>query len=163
MTGQLPLRRSWLWALAICAAAAIGEGLFAGSGVGARFAELALPPYSPPLPVWAIIGALYYLLFFFLLKSLLGTRPTPKLTPFALALVALLLCANAVWNWFFFREKDLWLSTVFYLPYGAAAVTLAVVLFRLRSPLSFWYLLYVVYLAYAGWWGIGLWRLNADA
>ena len=163
MTVHLPLRRPWLWALAACAVAAGSEGLLAGSGVGARFDELLLPPFSPPLWAWAIIGILYYVLFFFLLSSLLGNPPTPTLTLSALVLVALLLAANATWNWFFFRERDLWLSTVFYAPYAAVALTLAFVLFRLRSPLFGWYLLYVAYLAYAGWWGIRLWRLNAEA
>jgi len=68
MTIYLPLRRSWMWALAACAVAAISEGLLAGSEVGVRFSELVLPPFSPPLWVWASIGVLYYLLFFFLLK-----------------------------------------------------------------------------------------------
>jgi tryptophan-rich sensory protein len=146
--------------MAACAAAAVSEGLLAGSEVGVRFSELVLPPLSPPLWMWAIIGALYYALFFFLLNSLLGSLPTPNLTLLALALVVLLLGANATWNWLFFREKDLWLSTVFYVPYAAVALSLAFVLFRLRSPLLRWYALYVAYLAYAGWWGVSLWRLN---
>jgi translocator protein len=162
MTIHLPLRRSWAWALAACAVAAVGEGLLAGSEVGVRFSELLLPPFSPPLWAWAILGALYYVLFFFLLNSLLGTQPTATLTLGALVLVAILLAANATWNWLFFRERDLWLSTVFYAPYAAVALTLAFALFRLRSPLFYWYLLYVAYLAYAAWWGISLWRLNAD-
>lgn len=157
---HLPLRRSWVWASVACAVAAASEGLLAGSGVGVRFSELVLPPFSPPLWAWAIIGALYYLLFFFLLNSLLGSVPTPSLTVLALALVATLLGANATWNWLFFRERDLWLSTIFYVPYAAVALTLGFVLHRLRSPLFHWYLLYVAYLAYAAWWGIRLWRLN---
>jgi translocator protein len=151
-----------MWALAACAVAAVSEGLLAGNEVGARFSELLLPPFSPPLWAWAIIGALYYVLFFFLLNSLLGSLPTPTLTLRALVLVAILLAANATWNWLFFRERELWLSTVFFAPYAALAITLALVLFRLRSPLFSWYLLYVAYLAYAAWWGISLWRLNAD-
>jgi tryptophan-rich sensory protein len=151
-----------MWALAACAVAAIGEVLLAGNEVGDRFSELLLPPFSPPLWAWAIIGALYYVLFFFLLNSLLRILPTPTLTLCAIVLVAMLLAANATWNWLFFRQRDLWLSTIFFAPYGVVALTLAFVLFRLRSPLFSWYLLYVAYLAYAAWWGISLWRLNAD-
>jgi benzodiazapine receptor len=162
MTIHLPLRRSWMWALAACAVAAVSEGLLAGSEVGARFSELLLPPFSPPLWAWAIIGVLYYALFFFILNSLLGSLPTPRLTVGALVLVAILLATNATWNWLFFRERDLWLSTIFAAPYDAVALTLALVLFRLRSPLFYWYLLYVAYLAYAAWWGISLWHLNPD-
>jgi translocator protein len=162
LTLHLPLRRSWMWALAACTVAAVSEGLLAGSEIAARFSELLLPPFSPPLWAWAIIGALYYVLFFFLLNSLLGSLPTPALTLPALVLVAILLAANAIWNWLFFRERELWLSTVFFAPYIAVVIALAFVLFRLRSPLFSWYLLYVAYLAYAAWWGISLWRLNAD-
>jgi translocator protein len=162
VTIHLPLRRSWIWALGACAVAAVSEGLLAGSDVGGRFSELLLPPFAPPLWAWAILGFLYYVLFFFLLNSLLGSRPTQTLTVGALVLVAILLAANATWNWLFFRERDLWLSTVFLAPYTAVALTLAFVLFRLRSPLFSWYLLYVAYLLYAAWWGISLWRLNAD-
>ena len=155
----LPLKRPWMWALAACAVAAVSEGL-AGSEVGTRFSELVLPSFSPPLWAWAIIGVLYYVFFFFLLNSLLGSLPTPPLTMVALLLVTILLAANVTWNWLFFRERELWLSTVFFVPYAAVALTLAVVLFRLRSPLFSWYLLYIAYLVYAAWWGISLWRLN---
>jgi tryptophan-rich sensory protein len=151
-----------MWALAACAVAAVSEGLVAGSEVGARFSELDLPSFSPPLWAWAIIGVLYYVLFFFLLNSLLGSLPTPSLTKGALLLVTILLAANVTWNWLFFREKELWLSTVFFAPYAAVALALAVVIFRLRSPLFSWYLLYLVYLTYAAWWGINLWRLNPE-
>ncbi|MGQ0570856.1 MAG: tryptophan-rich sensory protein [Armatimonadota bacterium] len=161
-TFHLPLRHSWAWALAACVVAATAEGLLAGGGVSARLSELVQPPFSPPLWVWAIIGVLYYILFFFLLKSLLGSASTPLLTSSALVLVAILLAANDTWNWLFFREKDLWHSTVFGAPYAAVALTLAFVLYRLRSPLFFWYSVYVAYLIYATWWGISLWRLNAD-
>ncbi|MEX2126167.1 MAG: hypothetical protein WD795_19910 [Woeseia sp.] len=74
--------------------------------------------------------------------------------------MAILLGANAVWNWLFFRERDLWISTIFYVPYVTVALALAFVLFRVRSPLFRWYLLYLAYLVYAAWWGIRLWRLN---
>ena len=58
----LRLRRPWSGLWLHPSIAAIGEGLLAGSEVGVRFSELVLPPVSPPLWVWAIIGALYYLL-----------------------------------------------------------------------------------------------------
>jgi tryptophan-rich sensory protein len=62
-------------------------------------------------------------------NELENARGAPGLTLLALALVAILLGANATWNWLFFRERDLWLSTIFYVPYAAVALTLAFVLF----------------------------------
>ena len=52
-------------------------------------------------------------------NELENARGAPGLTLLALALVAILLGANATWNWLFFRERDLWLSTIFYVPYAA--------------------------------------------
>jgi tryptophan-rich sensory protein len=133
-----------------------------GTRVRLRFAELWLPKFAPPLRVWSIVGAAYYVLFFFLLKSLLGRPATPPWTAAALVLTTALLIANAVWNWVFFRKRDIWWSFVFLVPYLFIALTLAIVLFRVRSPLLGWYILYPIYLIYAGWWVRCLWRLNND-
>ena len=122
-----------------------------GTRVKLRFAELRLPQPALPLWAWSIIGVAYYILFFFILTFLFGSPPTPIWTPTGLTLAVALLGANAIWNWVFFRKRDLWLSYAFFVPYDLLAVALALVLFRLHSPLLAWYLLYVGYLAYATW------------
>ncbi|MGI8785241.1 MAG: tryptophan-rich sensory protein [Acidobacteriota bacterium] len=160
MAEYIPLQHSWAWALAACIVAAALEGVLSGTKIKARFAELRLPQPALPLWAWSIIGFVYYVLFFLVLNSLLGSPPTPRWTSAALALVAVLLGANAAWGWVFFRKKDLWLSVVFFAPYILVALALAIALFRLGSPLAAWYLLYVGYLAYATWWGYCIWRLN---
>ena len=131
-----------------------------GTGIKARFDELRLPNSAPRLWAWSIIGGAYYVLFFFLLRSVLGRPSIPFWTSVTLTLTAVLLIANASWNWIFFRKKDLWLSFVFLVPYLLLAFTLAGVLHRIRNPLSGWFALYPAYLAYATWWGYRLWRLN---
>ena len=125
-----------------------------------RLSELNQPDFSPPLWVWAIIGGLYYILFFVLLRSLLGTPPFPRLTIRAVVLVMVMLAANAGWNWVFFRLQDLGLSTLYWAPYTAIAVALGHTLWRMRSPMFRWYGLYLGYFVYATWWGISLYRLN---
>jgi hypothetical protein len=70
-----------------------------------------------PLWAWSIVGVAYYRLFFLVLTSLLGSHPTPVLTSAAFALAAILLGANAAWNWVFFRKRDLRLSFVVSLLY----------------------------------------------
>jgi tryptophan-rich sensory protein len=159
-TFSLPLPNAWAWALAACISTALLEGILSGTKVNRRFAELRLPRFAPRLWAWSIIGAAYYVFFFFLLRSLLNRPATPCWTPAALALTATLLIANASWNWVFFRKKDLWLSFVFFVPYLLAACALALVLYRVGSPLLGWYVLYLFYLAYAAWWGYSVWRLN---
>ena len=131
-----------------------------GTGIKARFAELRLPKGAPRLWAWSVIGGAYYVLFFFLLRSVLARPSIPFWTSITLTLTALLLIANASWNWIFFRKKDLWLSFVFFVPYLVLAFTFAGVLHRIRNPLSGWYALYPAYLAYATWWGYRVWRLN---
>ena len=123
-------------------------------------AELRLPRHALPLWAWSIVGLAYYVLFFLVLTSLLSSLPTPVWTAAALGLAGVLLVANAAWNWVFFRRKDLRLSLILFVPYVLAAIALGLVLLRLESPLSGWYLLYPAYLVYATWWGFQVWRLN---
>ena len=154
------VRQPWLSALGICLAAAIAEGLFAGTGVKTRLAELRNPRFGPAVWLWMVIGVAYYVLFFFLLRSLLTTQPTTYWTLTAIALTILLLMLNASWNWVFFRKKDLRWSFLFFGPYLAVALLLAIVLQRLGTPMLPWYLLYLAYLVWATWWSYRLWRLN---
>lgn len=132
----------------------------AGASVKDRFAELRLPKAAPRLWLWAVIGGAYYVLFFFLLRSVLAQPPLSFWNVLSLILIAGLLIANAIWNWVFFRKKDVWLSFALFLPYLALAVTLAFVLLHMRSPLFGWFALYLAYLAYATWWGYRVWKLN---
>jgi len=131
-----------------------------GTGIRARFAELQLPKGAPPLWAWSVIGGAYYVLFFFLLRSILARPSISFWTSVTLTLTAALLIANASWNWVFFRKKDLWLSFVLFVPYLLLALVLAGVLRQIREPLTGWYALYPAYLAYATWWAYRVWRLN---
>jgi hypothetical protein len=103
---SLPLHNPSFWALAACGTAALCEGFMSGTGIKARFAELRLPKGAPRLWAWSVIGGAYYVLFFFLLRSVLGRPSIPFWTSVTLTLTAVLLIANASWNWIFFRKKD---------------------------------------------------------
>ena len=81
-----------------------------GTGIKARFAELQLPKGALPLWAWPVVGGTYYVLFFFLLRSILNRPAISPWTSVTIILVALLLIANTSWNWIFFLKKDLWLS-----------------------------------------------------
>jgi tryptophan-rich sensory protein len=160
MFGELPVQYPWAWALAVCVAAALLEGLLSGRGVKRRFAELRFPRGSLPLWAWSIIGIGYYILFFSLLNSLFGSTSTPVWTATAMMLALLLLAANAAWNWVFFRRRDVRTSLAFFVAYVPLALALAFVLYRLANPLFGWFLAYAAYLGYATWWAYGVWRLN---
>ena len=98
-------------ALAICAAAAGLEAVLAGRGVKQRFIELRVPRLSPPLKVWITIGVAYYVICFVVLYRLL-VLPQTSLRRAALGLVMIVLLANAVWNFLFFRLRSLRLSFI---------------------------------------------------
>lgn len=157
---MIPVHHPSLWALVICLAAAIAEGLLSGTGVKARIAELRNPRFGPTVWMWVSIGIAYYVLFFLLVRSLLTEKPIGYWTGTAIVLTALLLILNASWNWVFFRKKNLRWSFLFFGPYMTFALLLAIVLQRLGNPLFPWYLLYLAYLVCAMWWSYRLWRLN---
>src|SRR5262245_21978694 len=141
--------------LGICVGAAAVEGLCAGKGVKAFFATLRSPKYSAPLPIWYAIGIAYYLIFGFVLYRLLLHRAYG-----AVALVATMMLANALWNLLFFRAKNLYLAFIT----GSAAPMLDVPLFvwvlRLDAAAAWALVPYLAYRAYAVWWGHALWHLN---
>jgi benzodiazapine receptor len=148
-----------LYSLVLCAISATLEGILAGRGVEARFADLRLPRYSPPLPVWFVIGAVFYLICFTVLYRLFSL-PASGLRDAALALLVGMMLMNALWNYVFFRVRDLFLSFVAGLPYGLMAVALFALTLKLDRLAALSLLPYILYLGYAGAWGYGLWRLN---
>jgi benzodiazapine receptor len=148
-----------LGALAICVAAAVLEGLFAGREVKRRLAELRQPPHSPPFGVWVAIGLAYYLICFVVLTRL-GASATSPLRWLAFALVVVLLSGNAAWNLTFFRQKNIEVSAIVSLVYAAVALSVAVLLAVVDSVSALVFLPYLIYLAYGTWWVLALRRLN---
>jgi tryptophan-rich sensory protein len=159
----LPLRNATAWSLGICLVAALLEAALSGAGIRGRFSALRLPKPSPPLWMWPVIGGAYYVLYFFLIRSLLSQPATTWRAAAALLLTSFMLAANAGWNWIFFRKKDLRLSFVYFIPYWLAALALETILTKLGDRLSGWYALYLAYLLYASWWGYQVWRINSSS
>jgi len=147
-------------AAAICVAAAALEGVCAGRGVKAFFVTLRAPRYSAPLPVWYAIGVLYYVTFGFVLYRLIGLPMGDLLTRGTVALVAATMIANALWNLIFFRARNFFVAFIV----GSAApipdLVLLACLLRLDVPAALALVPYLIYRAYAVWWGYALWRAN---
>ena len=149
-------------ALAICTAGAVAEVLAAGTGVRERFAELCLPRHSPPLEVWVAVGILYYAVCFIVAYRLLrGSWNPVRSLPLALLLV--LMTANALWNYLFFRRKALGASAAAFVPYTILALVLFVSLLGVDRVASWVFFLYVAYLSYAAWWLFALRRANTTS
>jgi tryptophan-rich sensory protein len=152
--------KATLSALLICIAAAALEGALAGSGVRQRLAALRMPPYSPPFVVWLLIGLAYYVICFVVLRHLLASGPG-NFAGIALALLIVVLLANALWNVLFFRRRDLRASFIAFIPYAGVVVVLAFSLSRIYPFGAALFMCYCIYLLYATWWGYRLWLLNS--
>ena len=155
------MNRQLLYALVLCAAGAGLEGICAGRGIRARFSELRLPRFSPPLWAWALIGVAYYVICFGVLHQLFGLAPT-LWRDVGLVLMLGILMGNAAWNYLFFRSRGLFPALVLSFVYSAVALVFFFVLLRLDRTAALWWASYLAYLLYANLWGYRLYRLNLD-
>jgi tryptophan-rich sensory protein len=155
--------RSAIGAAAICVVTAAAEGLFAGSGIRNRLASLRRPPFSPPFVVWVLIGLGYYVVAFTILYRLFRTGLPGAAHVVALWCVGLLLFVNALWNYFFFRKRDLRASLILNIPYGLIAIGLSAALIRVGDGIIWVFVPYLVYLVYGLYYGYATWRLNDGA
>lgn len=153
------MARAILYSFAICALGAALEGLFAGSGIKQRLASLRLPSYAVPFWGWMVIGGLYYVIFFLVLYRLVLLPPSPGRTA-AFALVGAIMFINALWNYFFFRTRNLFHAYLLGLPYGLIALSLFLLLLRLDRMAAWCLLPYILYLFYGNFWGYRIWKLN---
>ena len=147
----------------VCLAAAALEGVCAGKNVKAYFAKLRWPRYAAPLWVWYIIGAVYYAIFFLVIFRLLKLEKDSILKNATITLVLFMMVANALWNYVFFRARNLLAAFVS----GSFAPLLDLALFICLIQIdktAAWVLVpYLIYRLYAVWWGYELWKINRPA
>jgi len=145
----------------ICVAAAILEGALAGKGARERLAQLRMPAYSPPFAVWLVIGFLFYVMCFVILRHVLSTGLVSLPQVLALVLTVVLLLANAFWSVLFFRWRDLRASFIAFVPYTVLVAALVILLANTYSLGAILLSFYCIYLIYSTRWGYHLWRLNS--
>lgn len=149
-----------IYSLAICSVSVALEGFFAGGGIKARLAELRVPRYAPPLWGWILIGGFYYVICFAVLYRLFAIPEGVWLWRWALVLLGCLMFLNALWNYFFFRTRNLFHAYVIGFPYALIAVVLFALLLRLDRTAGFFLVPYLLYLFFAGTFGYDVWKLN---
>lgn len=143
-----------------CALSVALESVFAGSGIKKRLAEIAVPAFAPPLWGWVVIGLLYYVVCFVVLYRLFSMADAVPGRNGGLLLMGTVMFVNAMWNYFFFRSRNLFHAFVLSLAYAVLAVALYVVLLGI-DQIAAWVLLpYLLYLLYAGAFGYKTWKLN---
>ena len=150
-----------LISLGVCMVAATLEGVCAGQNVKSFFATLRFPPYSAPLWVWTIIGALYYAIFCFVLYRLLRLDSDSVLKDAALTLILMKMLVNALTNYIIFRARNLHLSFIVGTLFPIMDSALFMCLLQLDRVAAWSLVPYLLYRIYALWWGYGLWKLNS--
>lgn len=148
-------------ALVVALAAAGLEASCAGRGVSGRLRELYQPPRSPKLWVWVLLGIFYYVTCFAVSYRLLTSAIARSSRAVALALLLALMFMNAVWNFFFFRRRDLATARRLTLLYAGTAWILVAVLFYAEASAGWLFLPYALYLIYGTWWTLAVVTLNA--
>ena len=107
-----------------------------------------------------MIGAFYYTICFAILYRLFSLPVASQFRTLAIALTLLIMLIDGVWNWFFFRTRNLYHALVLGGVYTALALLLLLLLFGVDRGAAWWLAPYVVYLGYANVWGYALWKLN---
>ena len=140
--------------------AALIEGLCAGRTVRPFSTQVQFPRYSPPLRLWSVIGAVYYLVFGFVLYRVLSQAPRSALGTSTLVLTGVIMLGNALANLVIFRVHNLRRSRSIGDLYAVLDVLLVFLVARLDVPSAWALSPYVAYRAYAVWWGHALATLN---
>jgi tryptophan-rich sensory protein len=71
---------------------------------------------------------------------------------------------NALWNYFFFRTRNLFHAYLLGFPYSTIALSLFLLLLLRVDRIAAWcFLPYILYLFYAGVFGYRVWKLNPQA
>ena len=147
-------------ATTVCLVAAMSEALVTGADPRSRFRKLRLPSYSPAFGTWILIGLLYYVMCFVILRHLLSAADFSGLYQWALVLMIAMLGGNAAWNALFFRLGALRLSFLAFLPYGIVVAALTVLIIPIYAFGGVLLTAYCGYLIYAACWSYRLWQLN---
>jgi hypothetical protein len=85
--------------------------------------------------VWTIVGAGYYLIFFFIIYRLLRLSDYPAQWFPTLALIIFMMIVNGLSNWVIFRARNLYLSFVIGAVFPIMDVTLFAYSRRWIAPL----------------------------
>jgi len=146
----------------VCVAAAGLEGICAGTKVKDFFSAIRFPRYSAPLWVWSIIGAVYYLIFGFVLYRVVSIDQSSTLRSVTITLVVSMMVVNALSNYVIFRVRDLRLAFIIGSLFPVLDLILLVCLLQMNATASAALVPYLVYRIYAVYWGYAVWKANPN-
>lgn len=149
--------KDWMLAGAICIAFGAFEAVASGKDPAGALRSIRHPAWSPPIWLWAIIGAGWYLICF---TSLVRLIPLAGEQRVPLVLLLLLMLANGAAGIVQLRMKRFDLALWIMLPYAGLVLAFLWTVRPLDRVSFLLFLGYAIYLIYAAAWGWSLWRLN---
>ena len=110
--------------------------------------------------MWTIIGAGYYLIFFFLIYRLLRLSSYSTRWYVTLGLIGFMMTVNGLTNYVIFRARNLRLSFIIGAIFPVLDIALFILLTTLDQTAALTLIPYLVYRVYAVFWGYSLWLAN---
>lgn len=137
---------------------AVVGGLLAGNAVKDWYPILKKPAYSISIPVFMVVGFIYYIICGFILYRLLTQTGSER----TLSLVLLLgmMAFNEIWNYLFFGLKSPLIGFISLVIYTGVAVALYFSLRVADVTASYALIPYLLWLLYDIAWIYGIWRMN---
>ncbi len=151
---------SYAIALALCAVAAVFEGLCAGRNAMAKLLALRQPSWSPSPGAWLLVGLAWYAICYTSLARLLPLWPQDK---WPVLLLCALMLANGLANFFQFRLERLDLSFFYLFPYWLLLGAFLWLACPIDALVCAMFGAYAAYQLYAAAWAYRLWQLNRAA
>jgi benzodiazapine receptor len=153
---------AFVFALVVCIISAVLEGLAAGNNIKPFFARLKVPAYAPPLWLWIMVGIAYYVMCFFILFRILHHEGNDTLRHVSLALLAVAMAVNVLYNYTFFRLQNLFYTNLTIIPYLPALIGLFYCLWQFDQTAAYALMPYFVYLPCVSFLQYKFWELNPD-
>ncbi len=152
-------KRVLIQCIIIPLAVGVVSALLSRGGMEA-FAVLNKPPLSPPGWLFPVVWTILYILMGISSYIILTSGAAPQDIKRALTTYALQLAVNFFWSIFFFR-LEWYLFSFFWLVFLWALILLMEIQFyRIAKVAAYLNLLYLVWVAFAGYLNLGIWWLN---
>ena len=152
-------KRVLIQCIIIPLAVGVVSALLSRGGMEA-FAVLNKPPLSPPGWLFPVVWTILYILMGISSYIILTSGAAPQDIKRALTTYALQLVVNFFWSIFFFR-LEWYLFSFFWLVFLWVLILLMEIQFyRIAKVAAYLNLLYLVWVAFAGYLNLGIWWLN---
>ena len=142
--------------LAVCFAAAIPGAVFP---TGQWYAQLAKPALTPPNWVFGPVWTLLYLMMA-VAAWLVWSDPSPPRARIPLIVFVVQLVLNAAWSCLFFGLHSIGLALADIVVLWATILATLISFWRLRKLAGALLIPYLLWVSFAGYLNIALWRLN---